>query len=167
MLLLAFLQFLLALFLGAERGPGSDRIAPGTEYPAKGPAIALAAPPVPGLVANGIPVPGISTSAYQGQISVITVWATWCVPCVEQLDDVVALAADPRFLLYGLVQRDQPARVAPCRLPPGRDDKELGRPEAEWLGTNRDAIARYPPAPWQRQDPARSRDRHQCHPPER
>ncbi len=64
-------------------------------------------PPLEGLAfADGTPVPGFSSQTLMGQVTVVNVWASWCVPCRQEHPFVEELAADPRFPVYGIDHTD-------------------------------------------------------------
>jgi cytochrome c biogenesis protein CcmG, thiol:disulfide interchange protein DsbE len=101
--LVAFLA-LAALFyfrLGAgdpSRVPSAliGREAPATDLPA-----------VVGLERNGQPVPGITPADFKGAVTVLNVWASWCVPCRDEAALLVKLAGDKRIRLVGINYKDQ------------------------------------------------------------
>lgn len=70
------------------------------------PAPALALPPLDGLVRDGAPVPGIDPQGFQGKVTLVNVWASWCVPCRTEQPLLVKLAADPRIRLVGINYKD-------------------------------------------------------------
>ena len=41
-------------------------------------------PPVAGLERSGAPVPGIDSASFKGAVTVVNVWASWCVPCHDE-----------------------------------------------------------------------------------
>jgi cytochrome c biogenesis protein CcmG/thiol:disulfide interchange protein DsbE len=64
-------------------------------------------PPLEGLAfADGSQVPGFSTETLAGQVTVVNVWASWCVPCRQEHPYVAQLSADPRFPVYGIDHTD-------------------------------------------------------------
>jgi len=65
-----------------------------------------ALPPLPGLVAGGMPVPGLDPAMFRGKVSVVNVWASWCVPCHEEAPLLDVLAKDRRLQLVGINYKD-------------------------------------------------------------
>ena len=65
-------------------------------------------PPVEGLQRNGAPVPGITGDTFKGGVTVVNVWASWCVPCHEEVPFLDKLAKDARVRLVGINYKDQP-----------------------------------------------------------
>src|SRR5262249_38258376 len=53
--------------------------------------------PVPGLERDGKPVPGLAVGDFKGAITVLNVWASWCVPCHDEAPLLVQIARDPRI----------------------------------------------------------------------
>ena len=71
------------------------------------PAPQTALPPVAGLVRDGTPVPGLDPTAFRGAVSVLNVWASWCVPCHDEAPLLVRLAQDKRIRVVGINYKDQ------------------------------------------------------------
>ena len=65
-------------------------------------------PPVAGLVHDGQPVPGIASADFKGAVTLVNVWASWCVPCVVEAPLLMKLAEDKRLHLVGINYKDQP-----------------------------------------------------------
>ena len=64
--------------------------------------------PVPGLTArDGTPLPGLAAN-FTGAVTVVNVWASWCVPCHDEAPLLGALAEDGRIRLVGINYKDQP-----------------------------------------------------------
>jgi cytochrome c biogenesis protein CcmG/thiol:disulfide interchange protein DsbE len=72
------------------------------------PAPQTALPPVAGLVRDGQPVPGLSPADFAGAVTVLNVWASWCVPCHDEAPLLMRLAADKRIRVVGMDQKDPP-----------------------------------------------------------
>jgi cytochrome c biogenesis protein CcmG/thiol:disulfide interchange protein DsbE len=64
-------------------------------------------PAVDGLERNGKPVPGIATADFKGAVTVLNVWASWCVPCHDEAPLLLQLAGDPRIRVVGINYKDQ------------------------------------------------------------
>ncbi len=65
-------------------------------------------PPVEGLVQDGQPVPGLSPALFRDKVTLVNVWASWCVPCHDEAPLLDALAKDTRFQIVGINYKDQP-----------------------------------------------------------
>ena len=64
--------------------------------------------PLPGLERDGKPVPGLDPADFKGAVTVLNVWASWCVPCLDEAPLLLKLAADRRIRMVGINQKDQP-----------------------------------------------------------
>jgi len=65
-------------------------------------------PPLAGLLADGVQVPGLDPSILKGRISLVNVWASWCVPCHDEAPLLTKLAKDKRLQLVGINYKDAP-----------------------------------------------------------
>jgi cytochrome c biogenesis protein CcmG/thiol:disulfide interchange protein DsbE len=72
------------------------------------PAPQTALPALEGLVAAGNPVPGLDPSGFKGKVSLVNVWASWCVPCHDEAPLLTQLAQDKRLQLVGINYKDAP-----------------------------------------------------------
>ena len=70
------------------------------------PAPQTSLPPLQGLLRNGAQVPGLDPANFKGKISVVNVWASWCVPCHEEAPLLAELAKDSRLQLIGINYKD-------------------------------------------------------------
>jgi len=62
--------------------------------------------PLEGLLGPDGPTPGLSTATLAGKVSIVNVWASWCVPCRAEHPALVALSADKRVQLVGINYKD-------------------------------------------------------------
>jgi len=65
-------------------------------------------PPLAGLLADGVQVPGLDPAILKGRISLVNVWASWCVPCHDEAPLLTRLAKDKRLQLVGINYKDTP-----------------------------------------------------------
>jgi len=72
------------------------------------PAPATNLPALSGLTLNGAPVPGIASADFSGAVTLVNVWASWCVPCHDEAPLLMKLAEDNRIRLIGINYKDQP-----------------------------------------------------------
>jgi cytochrome c biogenesis protein CcmG, thiol:disulfide interchange protein DsbE len=72
------------------------------------PAPPTALPALEGLVNNGAQVPGLDPSVFEGKVSVVNVWASWCVPCHDEAPLLTELGRDSRLQIVGINYKDSP-----------------------------------------------------------
>jgi cytochrome c biogenesis protein CcmG/thiol:disulfide interchange protein DsbE len=94
-----FALFLLRLFAGDPSQIPSALIGQ--------PAPAAALPGVAGLDRDGTPVPGIDPANFKGAVTVLNVWASWCVPCHDEAPLLMQLSLDQRLRVIGINYKDE------------------------------------------------------------
>jgi cytochrome c biogenesis protein CcmG/thiol:disulfide interchange protein DsbE len=67
------------------------------------PAPQTALPALEGLVNTGL-----DPAAFKGKVSVVNVWASWCVPCHDEMPLLTGLAKDKRLQIVGINYKDSP-----------------------------------------------------------
>jgi cytochrome c biogenesis protein CcmG/thiol:disulfide interchange protein DsbE len=72
------------------------------------PAPQTALPSLAGLQRDGMPVPGLDPAEFKGAVTVVNVWASWCVPCHDEAPLLMQLAQDSRLRLVGINYKDDP-----------------------------------------------------------
>jgi cytochrome c biogenesis protein CcmG/thiol:disulfide interchange protein DsbE len=65
-------------------------------------------PALAGLTSNGAQVPGLDPADFKGNVSVINVWASWCIPCHDEAPLLTELAKDKRIQLVSINYKDSP-----------------------------------------------------------
>jgi cytochrome c biogenesis protein CcmG/thiol:disulfide interchange protein DsbE len=68
-------------------------------------------PPVAGLERDGKQIPGIAPADFIGAVSLVNVWASWCVPCHDEAPLLMQLAQDKRIRIVGINYKDQPGNA--------------------------------------------------------
>jgi cytochrome c biogenesis protein CcmG/thiol:disulfide interchange protein DsbE len=64
-------------------------------------------PPVEGLTRDGKAVPGLTTADFGDAVTLVNVWASWCVPCHDEIPLLVKLGEDKRLKLVGINYKDK------------------------------------------------------------
>ncbi|TCM55029.1 cytochrome c biogenesis protein CcmG/thiol:disulfide interchange protein DsbE [Rhizobium sp. PP-F2F-G48] len=67
----------------------------------------LALPPLEGATLKDVPMPALTDAAVKGRLTLVNVWASWCVPCRAENPIMLALARDPRLQIVGINYKDQ------------------------------------------------------------
>jgi cytochrome c biogenesis protein CcmG/thiol:disulfide interchange protein DsbE len=65
-------------------------------------------PQLQGLARDGAQVPGLDPEIFKGKVSVVNVWASWCVPCHDEAPLLTELAKDNRLQIVGINYKDAP-----------------------------------------------------------
>lgn len=102
---LAIFLLLAALFL-FRLGSGDPSRIPSALIGRPAPQTELA--PLEGLARDGKPVPGLTAQDFKGNVTLLNVWASWCVPCHDEAPLLMQLAEDKRIRIAGINYKDQP-----------------------------------------------------------
>ena len=65
-------------------------------------------PALEGLTRDTVAVPGLDPGVFKGKVSVVNVWASWCVPCHDEAPLLTELGKDKRLQLVGINYKDVP-----------------------------------------------------------
>jgi cytochrome c biogenesis protein CcmG/thiol:disulfide interchange protein DsbE len=65
-------------------------------------------PPLAGIERDGRSVPGLSNAIFTGAVTLVNVWASWCVPCRDEVPLLDQLSKDKRIQLAGINYKDAP-----------------------------------------------------------
>ena len=68
-------------------------------------------PPLAGLVRDGATVPGISSADFKDGVTLVNVWASWCVPCRDEAPVLLDLTKDKRIRIIGINYKDEPGNA--------------------------------------------------------
>lgn len=96
---------LVALFL-IQLNAGDPSLVPSALIGQQAPQATL--PPIAGLERDGAQVPGIDPADFKGAVTVVNIWASWCVPCHDEAPLLLAIGKDARFRLVGINYKDDP-----------------------------------------------------------
>jgi cytochrome c biogenesis protein CcmG/thiol:disulfide interchange protein DsbE len=94
-----------ALFLVRLYGGDPSKI-PSALIGRQAPQTAL--PALEGLSRDGAVVPGLDPSVFKGKVSLVNVWASWCVPCHDEAPLLTEMAKDKRLQIVGINYKDVP-----------------------------------------------------------
>jgi len=72
------------------------------------PAPQTALPALPGLMADGVPVPGLDPTDFAGRVTIVNVFASWCAPCRVEHPLLMRLKAESGARMVGIDYKDQP-----------------------------------------------------------
>jgi cytochrome c biogenesis protein CcmG, thiol:disulfide interchange protein DsbE len=72
------------------------------------PAPPIALPALAGLLNDGAQVPGLEPALFKGKVSLVNVWASWCIPCHDEAPLLTELAKDQRLQMVGINYKDTP-----------------------------------------------------------
>jgi cytochrome c biogenesis protein CcmG/thiol:disulfide interchange protein DsbE len=72
------------------------------------PAPQTALPALEGLVRDAAQVPGLDPAMFKGKVSIVNVWASWCVPCHDEAPLFTELGKDKRLQMIGINYKDAP-----------------------------------------------------------
>ena len=53
-------------------------------------------------------MPGLDPADFKGKVSIVNVWASWCVPCHDEAPLLTELGKDKRFQIVGINYKDAP-----------------------------------------------------------
>lgn len=63
-------------------------------------------PALEGLTRDGAAIPGVDPGLFKGKVTLVNVWASWCVPCHDEAPLLTELAKDPSLQLVGINYKD-------------------------------------------------------------
>jgi cytochrome c biogenesis protein CcmG/thiol:disulfide interchange protein DsbE len=63
-------------------------------------------PPLAGVTRDGKQVPGLNSATFAGAVTLVNVWASWCVPCHDEVPFLAALSKDKRIQLVSINYKD-------------------------------------------------------------
>ena len=75
------------------------------------PAPDIALPALETLAGPDGPVPGLDPAAFKGAVTVVNVWASWCIHCHETAPLFMKVAQDKRIRVVGVNYKDQPEKA--------------------------------------------------------
>lgn len=108
--LLVMLPLVAFLALGGlflyRLGAGDPSKLPSALIGRQAPSIDL--PALEGVTRDGKPVPGLNNATFAGKVTLVNVWASWCVPCHDEAPLLDRMARDTRFQIAGINYKDAP-----------------------------------------------------------
>ena len=71
------------------------------------PAPQIILPGITGLDRDRKPVPGLDPKELKGAVTIMNVWASWCVPCHDEAPLLMQLSQDQRLRVIGINYKDE------------------------------------------------------------
>ena len=68
--------------------------------------------PVAGLMDAGTQIPGIPKNVFEGKLSIVNFWASWCNPCKIEHPLIAEIARNDQIQMIGINYKDKPKRAA-------------------------------------------------------
>src|SRR5246127_3503077 len=70
------------------------------------PAPQVVLPALAGLNDAGKEVPGLDPAMFKGKVTLVNVWASWCIPCHDEAPLLSELGRDKRLQIVGINYKD-------------------------------------------------------------
>jgi cytochrome c biogenesis protein CcmG/thiol:disulfide interchange protein DsbE len=96
----------LAALFWLRLGDGDPSRIPSALIGHQAPPIAL--PALAGLNDEGKEVPGLDPAMFKGKVTLVNVWASWCIPCHDEAPLLTELGKDKRLQMVGINYKDTP-----------------------------------------------------------
>jgi cytochrome c biogenesis protein CcmG/thiol:disulfide interchange protein DsbE len=96
----------LAALFWLRLGDGDPSRIPSALIGHEAPQIAL--PALAGLNDEGKEVPGLDPAMFKGKVTLVNVWASWCIPCHDEAPLLTELGKDKRLQMVGINYKDTP-----------------------------------------------------------
>jgi cytochrome c biogenesis protein CcmG/thiol:disulfide interchange protein DsbE len=96
---------LAGIFMKQLISGGDTSVLPSALIGKQAPGLKLA--PLDGAVIAGKAVPALTTDAIKGKLTLVNVWASWCIPCRQEHPVILGLSRDDRLNVVGINYKDR------------------------------------------------------------